>query len=77
MDEAVEIAITGLREEVGQVRHDISVIRDDHQAHAVKDDLVMGEIKERLAAWSGQLDLIKWMVAAILAAILAYGARHW
>lgn len=77
MDEVVEQALSGLRTEVGQVRHDISVLSDDFKAHARQDTRDIGELKAQIDNWTGQAKIIGWLVAAILTAVVAGVARHW
>lgn len=77
MDEAVEIALKGLRDEVGQVRHDVSVLRDDFSAHAQDDTKQLGQIREIIAGWKGQAMIVAWLAGAIFTALLAHVIRHW
>lgn len=66
MDEAVHEAFKA-------VRKDVADFRKDFREH-VAEDL---ELRDQVKVWSGQLSTIKWLSGAILAAILAYGGKHW
>ena len=70
MDEAVIEALRAIRSEVMANRHDF-------RAHVIEDKQQLKEIGEQIATWSGQIATIKWLSSAILAAIVAYGAKHW
>lgn len=70
MDEAIKEAFRSVHEKLdGHVR--------DFKAHTVEDRDAMQLVRDQIAEWSGQLTVIKWLSAAILAAILAYGGKHW
>ena len=77
MDEAVKEAFDGLRAEVGQVRHDISVLRDDLKSHVEQDRIDINDIKEQIAKWVGQSYIVAWLAGAILSAVVAHVAKHW
>jgi hypothetical protein len=81
MDEAVEVAFKGLSAEVGQVRHDISVLRDDFSVHIIEDRRDIGEIKTQVDKWYGAITLVGWIlgigVPCILGALVAHVLRHW
>lgn len=55
----------------------IRELREDFQEHVREDREAISEVQRQLENWSGQLSVIKWLSGAILAAILAYGAKHW
>lgn len=70
MDEVVQESLRAIREEV-------SSMRADFKAHVIEDTAALNSIGKQIAEWSGQLSTIKWLSGAILAAIVAYGAKHW
>lgn len=73
MDEAMRIALEGLRSEVGQVRHDMSELRDDFRGHVQDDKKVWSQVEQ----WSGALKLVAWCSPATLIAILVLIIKHW
>lgn len=77
MDEAVQEAMNGLRIEVGQVRHDISEMRDDFKLHVGEDK----EVWAQVIKWSGAISLAAWVlglgVPAILGVLIVHVAKHW
>lgn len=77
MDEAVQEAIVGLRSEVGQVRHDISELRDDLKVHVADDNEKISELTGQVNVWIGSLTMLKWICGAILAVLVAYVGKHW
>lgn len=56
---------------------EIKELRKDFQAHVKEDREAISEIQSQLQNWAGQLTVIKWLSGAILAAIIAYGTKHW
>lgn len=77
MDEAVVEAFKGLSAEVGQVRHDISVLGDDFREHVKEDKTDIGALKDQVNEWVGQAKIICWLTGAILAAVIAHVVEHW
>ena len=68
---------SGLRVEVGQVRHDISGLRDDFKAHTVEDHKDIGELQKKVADWTGQAKIIGVIAAAILTALIVQIVNQW
>lgn len=88
MDEAVVQAFKGLSSEVGQVRHDISVLRDEFKGHIEDDRRDIGTIRDECSdlksqqdKWIGAVQLVGWVlgigVPAILGVLIAHVAKHW
>jgi hypothetical protein len=77
MDEAVQEAITGLRGEVGQVRHDISELRDDLKVHIADDNEKISALAGQVREWMGALKIIQWLCTAILGAVIVQLVKHW
>ena len=88
MDEAVEQAFQRLSGEVGQVRHDISIQRDEFKDHIADDRRDIGELRDTVSIlrsqqdkWIGSVQFVGWVlglgVPAILAAAIAHVVKHW
>ncbi len=70
MDEVVQESLRSIRAEV-------EGMRADFKAHVIEDQAALSSIGKQIAEWSGQLSTIKWLSAAILTALFAYGVKHW
>ena len=76
MDEAVQVALQGIHNEMSQIREDLGGMRQDFRIH-IDDDR---KVWQQVDRWTGALTFFKWLLGiflpAILAALIALIVRH-
>lgn len=70
-------AFQRLEGDVGQVRHDISVLGDDFRSHVKDDKIDIGALKAQVDQWIGQAKIVAWLAGGIFGTLMAHVVKHW